>query len=122
MEQTLWVPGPLPGLNEVIAAAKGFGGRGIAYARMKREWTHLVKNRAIAERLKPVSRAHFAFRWQCGDRRHNPDNIAAAKKFILDGLVVAGVIANDGWNEVAGFSDDWTLAGRVGVQVTITPV
>lgn len=109
-------------MNEIVAAAKGFGGRGVGYSLMKRNLTALVCNLARRNPLAPVERARFDFRWVCPDRRHNPDNIAAAKKFILDGLVKAKVIRNDGWGEVAGFSDTWELGEPAGVEVTITPV
>ena len=35
------------------------------------------------------------FTWVEGNRRRDIDNVAFAKKFVLDGLVQAGVIGND---------------------------
>lgn len=52
---------------------------------------------------------HFHFTWYCPNKRKDPDNISFAKKFILDGLQVAGVIENDGWKQIAGFSDAFYL-------------
>lgn len=120
--QRLWVPGPLPGMNEIIASAKGFGGRGIGYSVLKNQWTGLVANLARRAKLQPVARAHFAFRWLETKRTRDPDNIVAARKFVMDGLVDANVIVDDRWAEVAGFTDTWDLAGTPGVEVTITPV
>jgi hypothetical protein len=121
--QTLWIPGPLPCLNDIIAAAKGCGGRGYAYAKMKDTWTSLVANRARAQRIVPVSCAHFRFEWHERSRQRNPDNIAAAKKFVLDGLVTAKVFVNDGWSQIAGWSDAWEVdARKPGVLVTIEEV
>mgnify|MGYP003410152465 CR=1 FL=1 len=37
------------------------------------------------------------------------DNIAFAKKFILDALQDLGVIGNDGWNEVGNLSDKYQV-------------
>jgi hypothetical protein len=124
--QTLWVPGPLPGMNEILHAANRVSRRGgkrrwDGYAEIKATLTDLVCNLATRGRLRPVSRAHFSFRWQCPDRRHNPDNIVSARKFILDGMVKAKVIENDGWDQVAGFTDEWVVAARHGVLVTIAP-
>lgn len=48
---------------------------------------------------------NFEFHWFCKDRRKDKDNICFAKKFIFDGLIQAGVIKNDGWNEVGDFND-----------------
>lgn len=41
--------------------------------------------------------------------RRDPDNIAAAVKFIWDGLVEAGVIPNDGWKENGGWSNHFEV-------------
>lgn len=107
LRATLWVPGPLPGLNELIAAAKGSGGRGAGYARLKRQWTDVVQ--AIAQSKKVPrfeGRAFFIFTWIERDRRRDPDNVAAGgRKLILDGLVRAGVISGDGWAAVGGWND-----------------
>ena len=38
--------------------------------------------------------------WYRTDRRSDPDNVAFAVKFILDGLQAAGVLRNDGWKQI----------------------
>jgi hypothetical protein len=120
---SLWIPGPLPGLNELIAAAKGSGGRGAGYARLKREWTEAVWALANLARLGsfdvPVT---LMFRWSERDRRRDPDNVAAGgRKLVLDGLVKAGVLRGDGWQHIAGWADEWqTDRKRPGVLVSIT--
>lgn len=117
---TLWVPGPLPGMNELIAAAKGSGGRGMAYARLKREWTETVLALAKAAKLdKPgpfERRVLISFDWIEKDQRRDPDNVAAGgRKLVLDGLVAAGVLQGDGWRWIAAWNDRWaTVAGTVG--------
>jgi hypothetical protein len=118
LQQWLEIVGPLPGMNEMIAAAKGSGGRGRGYATMKLAWTLKVKSEAKG--LRPVSRAFLRFTWFESSRRRDPDNVCAAKKFILDGLVAAGVLPKDGWASVAGFSDRWAVdKARPRVEVTI---
>lgn len=37
------------------------------------------------------------------NKRKDKDNIAFGIKFILDGMIEARVIANDGWGEIANF-------------------
>ena len=39
----------------------------------------------------------------------DPDNVAFAKKFILDGLQKSGSITGDGMREIAGFTDSFHL-------------
>lgn len=107
MPGELWIPGPLPGLNEILEAAKGAGGSGARYARLKKQWTETVAWLAVKARFVPLSApAHFAFTWRERDRRRNPDNIAAGgRKLVFDGLVLAKKMRNDGWGEIAGWSD-----------------
>jgi hypothetical protein len=117
-----FIPGPLPGLNEIIAAAKGCGGRGRAYSAMKATWTQTCALHALSSGLRRVDRVRLAFRWVERDRKRNPDNIAAAHKFILDGLVTAKILDNDGWSQVAGWSDTFEVGKRPGVEVTVEAV
>lgn len=118
---SLWVPGQMPGLNDLIAAAKGFGGRGVAYAKLKKQWTETVWGLAKRERLPYFERASFAFEWRESSRRRDPDNVAAGgRKIILDGLVLANVLPGDGWAHVARWIDRFEVCGFPGVLVTIT--
>jgi hypothetical protein len=118
--QTFSIDGPLPGMNEMIAAAKGSGGRGAAYARLKLAWTLKVKSEAKRQGLRPVPRATLRFAWFEKDRRRDPDNVASAKKLVLDGLVAAGVLPRDGWSAVLGFSDRWAIDRHLPrVEITI---
>lgn len=119
MTQAFFVPGPLPSLNEAIDVAKGYGGRGFGYAKLKQRWTNAVALYARAARIKPVGRARFQFVWRERTKRRNPDNVASAKKYLLDGLVRAKIIKNDGWDEVAGWEDRWEIADKPGVLVVI---
>jgi len=126
----LWVPGPLPGLNELLAAAGGSGGRRAGYARIKRQWTETIWALAKEARIDkpgPFERAVLmTFDWVEKDKRRDPDNVAAGgRKLILDGLVNAGVLAGDGWKHVRSWHDRWQTVDEViggkgpGVGVTI---
>ena len=55
----------------------------------------------------PVPKSVFKFTWYRKNRRTDPDNIAFAKKFLLDAMEEVGIIDNDGWKNVAGFIDDF---------------
>lgn len=122
MTQSFFVPGPLPGLNEVIAAAKSGHGRGNGYARLKQSWTDAVWALALSAKLQPCDGpASVCFEWRERDRRRDPDNVAGARKFLLDGLVKAGVLADDGWDEVEMWIDRFQVdKAKPGVLVTIT--
>ena len=108
MRQSLWIPGPLPGLNELLAAARSAHGRGSAYASLKRQWGDTVWALAKAAKLKPVACAELVFEWREPNRRRDPDNVSSAgRKLILDGLVKAGVLSGDGWEGIYSFQDWW---------------
>ena len=73
---------------------------------MKKEFTNYVTNEAIAQKISAQTNpiiVHFA--WIEGNKRRDLDNVAFAKKFILDGLVKAGVLKNDNCKHVTGFTD-----------------
>ena len=117
-----FVPGPLPGLNEIVDACKGCGGKGYGYAAMKKQWTENCFWRVKEAAIPRIKRARFEFRWVERDRSRNCDNVAAAHKFVLDSLVLAKVLTNDGWKQIAGWTDTFEVGPRPGVEVTIIPV
>lgn len=119
MKAQLWVPGPLPGQNEVISSAKGFRGSGRGYSLLKRRWTDTVALLARAAKVPRFHKAVLDFVWLEARRNRDPDNIVSAKKFILDGLVLAGVLPDDGWEHVEGFRDSWGVSKGAGVLVTL---
>jgi Holliday junction resolvase RusA-like endonuclease len=91
----LVIPGVLPGLNEIIDAAKGHWNN---YREMKAAYTNLVAIRA--RKLPPIQSANLTITWYCPNKRKDKDNIMAGTKFILDGLHAAKRIENDGWKQI----------------------
>jgi len=119
MKQVLSVTMRLPGFNE-MAKAKGSGKH--AYNTMKRKIEADIVLMIKSQGIKPMKKAWFTFSWQETNKRRDPDNIVAAKKFILDALVDAGILPKDGWKEVMGLRDTWTQNKEMpGVVVTMTP-
>lgn len=107
MSQVLIIHGTLPSLNQVISAAKDHRSR---YAKLKREATHLVALECRAQKLRPVaSCVRVACTWYAKDKRTDPDNLASAKKMILDGMTKAGVLPDDSWRWIRSFSDDFEV-------------
>ena len=113
IEQGFFIPGPLPGFNEMEAARGRIRrGRGTArhnsYNDMKRKWEGLICLEIARHRVKPITtRAEFDFFWCEPDKRRDPDNIAAGKKFILDALVLAEVLPRDSQKWVKKVSDEF---------------
>ncbi len=105
--QILKVRGNLPDLNTIIAASKKHWS---SYSRLKRDATSLVCLSCKEQGIKPVKSADFDFFWFCESRRKDKDNISAGgRKMILDGLVDAGVIKDDGWSYVGDFQDIFSI-------------
>jgi Holliday junction resolvase RusA-like endonuclease len=65
------------------------------------------KVQAVMRSVPPQEKVYLKIDWYCKNKRKDTDNIAVGKKFILDGMVEAGVIKNDGWKEVLGFRDSF---------------
>ena len=86
-------PGRLPGLNEIIAAAKQGKGKYQPYALMKEQYTSEIG--WLAKKLPRYSRVNITITWYEPNRRRDPDNVSGGQKFILDGLVRGGAIKDD---------------------------
>ena len=95
----LEIPGRLPGLNEIIAAAKSHYAK---YSTEKKERTEEVAWLAKKAGLPKYERAHLVITWYEPNSRRDPDNVMAGQKFILDGLVQAGVLPGDSQKYIAG--------------------
>lgn len=127
MSLEFFVPHPLPGLNEIIAANSRTVSRGgkrfPAYAIMKSEWQGVVMAAARAAKVAVFgySKVFIHFTWLEKDRRRDPDNVCAGgRKIILDALVKGGFMKNDGWGNVLGWDDKWDVfPTRPGVRVKI---
>ena len=100
---SLTIRGRFPSLNEYINACRR--NRYRANTMKKRETTRAaVAARGVRPFHKPV---RVRFLWIEKDKRRDLDNIAFAKKFVLDGLVSAGVLENDNAAHVVGLRDEF---------------
>lgn len=121
-EYKLVIPGMLPGLNEYSTLERR---NRYQAATMKKQAEHTV----IAEAKRQLRGLKIAvpvtmhYLWIERNRRRDLDNIAFAKKFIQDALVKAGILANDGWSEIAHFTDDFAVdPKRPRIEVIIREV
>lgn len=90
---------------------------------MKKEWTDLVVSYCQLLQLghftEPIT---LEFHWYEPNDKRDMDNVAFAKKFILDGLQTAGVITNDNPKWVKGWSDHFYYDGTAGVKIVMTEI
>lgn len=115
---TLTINSRLPSLNDYTLACRGNKYTG---AKLKKEAEEMI-GWHINTQLKGI---HFdapvklAFRWYEPNKKRDLDNIAFAKKFILDALVQNGVIKTDGWKGVTGFTDSFFVDNAPRIEVDI---
>lgn len=118
---TIVIPGELPDLNQIIAESKNHWG---SYSSLKKTNTQLVAfctKQATKQKYKKID---LEITWYCKDRRKDKDNImAGGLKMILDGLVVAGVIQNDGWAHIGSINNHFEVdKNNPRVEIKITEV
>ncbi len=86
-----------PSNNKYIGRGSNYTQR-IEYQNQKRSWEWLVKT-AANYKGEPIKKAIVRITYYFkGRRRRDPDNYSG--KFILDGLVKAGVIEDDSFNNI----------------------
>jgi Holliday junction resolvase RusA-like endonuclease len=92
MIQQFTAPIP-PTLNEQINLNRTHWAKG---AKSKQINTDIIAGIALANRLKPFpGKVWIDFHWQVKSYANDPDNVAAASKFIMDGLTKAGILTKD---------------------------
>lgn len=99
-KQTLVIEGRLPSFNEHLCESKKHSNE---YSSWKKE----EKNRVMAEigiaNIDPVPACHLIIRYFEKNRKRDPDNIiGGGQKIIIDALVDAGILEDDGWRCIWG--------------------
>jgi Holliday junction resolvase RusA-like endonuclease len=101
-------PGRLPGLNEIIDAAKQGRGKYQPYAIMKERYTNEIG--WLAKKLPVYERVDVTITWYEPNLRRDPDNITGGgTKFIMDGLVAGGAIKDDSQRYVNSISHQFEV-------------
>ena len=103
---TLIIQGRLDNLNDYTKACRTSP---IVGNKMKKRNEEIISG-YIMQQLRGIQfkgKAYLHFRWIEPNRNRDLDNVCFAKKFILDALVSNGVIETDGWQGVAGFTDEF---------------
>lgn len=122
MKRTAFIPFRLPGMNDIIKESKRKKGNWYGYATQKRK-TQKKIGLFLSGMDKVAGKVWVNFVWVEISRRRDPDNIAAAKKFIFDAMVEQGIIENDGWKNIAGWSDEFIVnKKKPGVEITIREI
>ena len=112
-----FIPGEFTTLNEWIAASNS---NRHAAAQIKKVETRRAQLQARG--VPPVQEypVDLELTWYRENRKSDPDNIAFAIKFILDGLQAAGVLRQDTWASVRTICHRFEIDKQnPGVQIVI---
>lgn len=109
MEYLLIILGTLPNLNDYISAERSHRQKG---AKMKAASEEVVLY-YIMQCMRGVhieNPVYMEYTWVEPNKRRDKDNISSfGRKVIQDALVNAGVLNNDGWKYVVGFSSTFKV-------------
>ena len=97
----------LPSLNEWWYSLASNKYKGAKFKKDIEEVIGWSIRQALASKnlYKPNGAVMVHFEWHEKTKRRDADNIASAKKFILDALVKTGVLVDDSRKYVVGFTD-----------------
>jgi len=116
-----FIPSPdkkkgLPGTNEMEnwARTNRYGA-----AKHRKAWKkHVVNSISPCPRF---NRIWLEIIYYEPNKRRDKDNIAGAKKYILDGLVDAGIIEKDGWDYIVGWAEFFEIdKDNPGIEIWIS--
>lgn len=115
------VPVKLPSMNDYTLACRSHWAVG---HKMKQNAQQAVGDaiiRALSRKtLRPIKAPCIVhFTWYESTVRRDCDNIASAKKFILDAMQECGIIVNDNQKYVKGFTDTFYHGEYDGVKVEL---
>jgi Holliday junction resolvase RusA-like endonuclease len=102
VKYTFTIVGRLPGINEIIGKARS---NHYASAAQKRRWTAYCAKAATEAGLPKITKpVKISVAWFEPNTRRDADNVAGGgTKFVLDGLVDAGVLPDDSQAYVTEF-------------------
>ena len=113
--KVVFIPGRLPGANEYINACRADSRKG---NEMKRDAQMLCLCGLHKLPRHNARRVGIKFIWVEPNKNRDPDNIAFAKKFILDQMQTMKIISGDGWRQIAFLQDEFRVdKEKPGVEV-----
>lgn len=117
----IFIPKRLPGLNEYVEECRKskYDGNDMKQGAQKVCEIYMIQQVRGRRFERPV---WVEYTWREPNRKRDKDNISAfGRKVIQDALVKRGVIENDGWANVLGFTDRFVVdKHNPGVEILIT--
>lgn len=110
--------GRLPGFNKIILESKKHYSK---YAAIKDEKTNICCINFLKQLKYNYNYIDIDILWVEPNMMRDKDNISAGVKFILDGLVEAATITNDGWKQINNISHSFLVdrkKPRIEIEIT----
>lgn len=103
------INGRLAGMNEFIDQQRRNRYAGAKLKKNEQSYVSVFIDKYIRN-LKIKRPVYITYTWYEKDKRRDLDNISGfGHKVIQDALVQCGVLVNDGWNEICGYSDNFEV-------------
>ena len=124
MMQSIYFDYKFTTLNEYINAERSNKYAGAKIKKSNTEYVYtIVKSLLNSKKIKKIDKLiEIRFIWHETSKMRDPDNISFCKKYILDGMVSAGLIKNDGHKQIVGFTDRFIFEKMYGVEVILQTV
>ena len=104
------IPGDVTiSMNLILDCAKTHWSK---YHAMQQNLINVIYYYLKAQKVKPVTEypVRIEIDYYCANKRRDPDNLSASKKFLIDSMVKAGILRADGWEETCGgFVDNFYI-------------
>lgn len=119
--QLFVIPGRLPSLNDYINACRTNPHAG---AKLKRDSQECVINAIREWGIQPMETpVKLSITWVEPNMKRDKDNVRSGVKYILDGLVEAGIIKNDSWKHIDNIYDEYSVnKAKPHIEVLISRV
>lgn len=119
----LIIDGRLPNMNDLTEKSRG-NKYSANHQKHKAEERVMWAAKQYLRGWKARGPVYMRYTWYEPNRRRDKSNICAGgRKIIEDALVKGGYLHNDGWNEIAGFSDDFKVdKARPRIEIEIEEV
>ena len=114
----------LPSLNDYVNVCRTNKFKGASFKKgIENLILIYIRNAKVKKILEPTNKPVIVhFEWHEKTKRRDADNIASAKKYILDAMQKADIIPNDNRKYVKGFTDDILDDTKDFVVVTLEEV
>ena len=111
----IWLPIEYPSLNQYIKIERG---NKYQSAKVKKEYTNITMYLTMGKK-KINTPCKLKFTWYIKNKRTDPDNICFARKFALDGIVKSGIIPDDTFKHIKGFTDEFIVINEIHKEVGV---